>query len=130
MKFNHHKILDFVHLFDYEKKNISKFNWLETAQKSTTALLIEGAKRIGKIYIVETFAQNEYKSYILIDFSKKSPQVVEFFSSYLDDLDTLFLNLEVYFRTKLHPRQSSDTEARSLIIFDEIQFCPPRPRCN
>lgn len=97
---------------------------METAQKSTPALLIEGAKRIGKSYIVETFAQNEYKSYILIDFSKESPQVVEFFSLYLDDLDSLFLNLEVYFRTKLHPRQSSDTEARSLIIFDEIQFCP------
>ena len=93
-------------------------------KKGSTALLIEGARRIGKSYIVEAFAQNEYESYILIDFSKVSPQVIEFFSLYLDDLDTLFLNLEVYFRTRLHPRQSPDTEARSLIIFDEIQFCP------
>ncbi|MCL1604008.1 ATP-binding protein [Succinatimonas hippei] len=98
-------------------------NWKQH-KKGTTALLIEGARRIGKSYIVETFAQNEYESYILIDFSKVSPQVIEFFSLYLDDLNTLFLNLEVYFRTRLYPRPSPDAEARSLIIFDEIQFCP------
>ena len=46
------------------------------------------------------------------------------FSLYIDDLDTLFLNLEVYFRTRLLPRSSPDAEAWSLIIFDEIQFCP------
>jgi len=93
-------------------------------RKGEVALLIEGARRIGKSYIVEDFARREYDSYILVDFSKVSPQVMEFFNLYLDDLDTLFQNLELYFRRKLIPRPSRDAEARSLIIFDEVQFCP------
>ena len=92
--------------------------------KGDTALLIEGARRIGKSYIVEEFARKEYASYILVDFSKVNPQVMEFFNLYLDDLDMLFMNLELYFRRKLTPRQAKDEEARSLIIFDEVQFCP------
>lgn len=94
------------------------------SRKGDVALLIEGARRIGKSYIVEQFAGNEYDSYILVDFSKVNPQVMEFFNLYLDDLDTLFLHLELYFRQKLTPRQVKDEEARSLIIFDEVQFCP------
>ena len=92
--------------------------------KGDTALLIEGARRIGKSYIIEEFARKEYVSYILIDFSKVNPQVMEFFNLYMDDLDMLFMNLELYFRRKLTPRQTKDEEARSLIIFDEVQFCP------
>ena len=92
--------------------------------KGDTALLIEGARRIGKSYIVEEFARKEYASYILVDFSKVNPQVMEFFNLYLDDLNMLFMNLELYFRRKLIPRQTKDEEARSLIIFDEVQFCP------
>ncbi len=88
------------------------------------ALLIEGARRIGKSYIVEEFARNEYDSYILVDFSKVSPIVFDFFSNYLDDLETLFSNLELYFKKKLTPRSSKGEEAKSLIIFDEVQFCP------
>ena len=79
--------------------------------KGDTALLIEGARRIGKSYIVEEFARKEYESY-------------EFFNLYLDDLDMLFMNLELYFRRKLTPRQTKGEEARSLVIFDEVQFCP------
>ena len=93
-------------------------------RKGDVALLIEGARRIGKSYIVEEFAKNEYDSYLLVDFSKVNPQVMELFRLYLDDLDTLFLNLEVYYRKKLSPRASSGDEAHSLIIFDEVQFCP------
>ncbi len=93
-------------------------------RKGEVALLIEGARRIGKSHIVEEFGHDEYESYILVDFSKVSPQVMEFFDLYLDDLDTLFQNLELYFRCKLFPRQSRGEEARSLIIFDEVQFCP------
>ena len=92
--------------------------------KGDTALLIEGARRIGKSYIVEEFARKEYASYILVDFSKVNPQVIEFFDLYLDDLDMLFMNLELYFRQKLTPRRVKDGEAHSLIIFDEVQFCP------
>ena len=51
--------------------------------KGDTALLIEGARHIGKSYIVEEFARKEYSSYILVDFSKVNPQVMELFNLYL-----------------------------------------------
>lgn len=93
-------------------------------RRGEVALLIEGARRIGKSYIVEEFARREYDSYLLVDFSKVNPRVIEFFDLYLDDLDTLFMSLEVYFRCKLTPRREAGGEAQSLIVFDEVQFCP------
>lgn len=93
-------------------------------RRGEVALLIEGARRIGKSYIVEEFARQEYDSYLLVDFSKVNPRVIEFFDLYLDDLDTLFMSLEVYFRCKLTPRREAGGEAQSLIVFDEVQFCP------
>ena len=62
-------------------------------RKGSVALLIEGARRIGKSFIVEQFATNEYESYILIDFNKASAAVHEWFDIYLEDLDTLFFYL-------------------------------------
>ena len=82
-----------------------------------SALLIEGARRVGKSYIAIEFAKENYKSYILIDFSKVSKEVKELFDNYLDNLDYLFTYLSEYFGVKLYERES-------LIIFDEIQFCP------
>lgn len=93
-------------------------------RRGEVALLIEGARRIGKSYIVEEFAKNEYNSYLLIDFSRVNPKVIEFFDLYLDDLDMLFTSLELYGKKKLIPRKNPTDEASSLIIFDEIQFCP------
>ncbi|MCD8312868.1 MAG: ATP-binding protein [Bacteroidales bacterium] len=93
-------------------------------RKGSVAILLEGARRVGKSYIVEEFARNEYDSYLLIDFSKVNPIVPEFFNLYLDDLDTLFRNLERYFRCRLTPRREAEEEARSLVIFDEVQLCP------
>ena len=93
-------------------------------RRGEVALLIEGARRIGKSYIVEEFAKNEYASYLLIDFSRVNPKVIEFFDLYLDDLDMLFTSLELYGKKKLIPRKNPTDEASSLIIFDEIQFCP------
>lgn len=81
------------------------------------ALLIEGARRIGKSFIVEQFARNEYDSYLLLDFNKAPKMVMEWFDSYLEDLDTLFLFLSQHYKVKLYER-------RSLIIFDEVQLCP------
>lgn len=92
--------------------------------KGDAALLLKGARRIGKSYIVEEFARKEYTSYILVDFSKINPQVMEFFNLYLYDLNMLFMNLELYLRQKLTPCQTKDEEARSLIILDKVQFCP------
>ena len=85
--------------------------------KGRTALLIEGARRVGKSYIAEKFAKENYKSYILIDFSKVSKEVLELFDNYLDNLDYLFTYLSEYYGVKLYERES-------LVIFDEIQFCP------
>ena len=83
----------------------------------TTALLIEGARRVGKSYIAEKFAKKNYKSFILIDFSKAADEVKRLFNEYLDNLDYLFTYLSQYYGTKLY-------EKESLFIFDEIQFCP------
>ena len=82
-----------------------------------TALLIDGARRVGKSYIVEEFAKKEYKSYILIDFNKIGSDVKELIDNRLNDLDTLFMYLSEYFSVKL-------TERESVIIFDEVQLFP------
>ena len=86
-------------------------------KNGTTALMIEGARRIGKSYIVEKFAENEYESYILIDFSKAPARVRGWFDEYLEDIDTLLQNIQLHYKKKLTPR-------KSLIIFDEVQKCP------
>lgn len=81
------------------------------------ALLIDGARRVGKSYIVEEFAKNEYESYILIDFNNTMQQVVDLFHHYLYDIDTFLMYLGLYFGVKLYPR-------KSLIVFDEVQAFP------
>ncbi len=91
-------------------------NW-KKERNGTTALLIEGARRVGKSYIAEAFAKENYKTYILIDFSKAAEEVKKLFDEYLDNLDYLFTYLSQYYGIKLYERES-------LIIFDEIQFCP------
>lgn len=82
-----------------------------------TALLIKGARRVGKSTVAEQFARNEYESYILIDFSIASESVKELFS-HLSDMDFFFLRLQSLFGVSLHER-------RSVIIFDEVQLFPP-----
>jgi len=90
--------------------------WKQSSNGSS-ALLIDGARRVGKSYITELFAKNEYKSYILIDFNLNNNEIEEMFSNYLSDLDTFFLYLSNYFGVKLYER-------KSLIIFDEVQSFP------
>lgn len=89
--------------------------WKEERQ-GTTALLIKGARRVGKSTIAEQFAQNEYKSYILIDFTECPQEVKDLFND-ISNLDAIFLRLQFLYNTVLTPRQS-------VIIFDEVQFCP------
>ena len=81
------------------------------------AILIEGARRIGKSTVCEEFAKNEYKSYIVIDFAICSDEVKEYFNRYINDLDTFFMLLSTAYGKKLYPRES-------LIIFDEVQRFP------
>ena len=82
-----------------------------------TALLIDGARRVGKSYIAKEFAEAEYKSYILIDFNRTPKEVADLFDHYLNDLDTLFMYLSNFYGTKLYERET-------LIILDEVQLCP------
>lgn len=82
-----------------------------------TALLIDGARRVGKSYIVEKFAKENYKSYITIDFNKVPNEVKNLFEFYLNDMDNLFMYLSNYFNVTLYRRES-------LIIFDEVQLYP------
>lgn len=81
------------------------------------ALLIEGARRIGKSTIVEEFAKNEYRSYVLIDFARASENVKDYFRQYLDDLDTFYMLLSAEYSVQLYPRES-------IVVFDEVQMFP------
>ena len=85
--------------------------------KGSSAILIDGARRVGKSYIVKEFAQKEYESYILIDFNKTNKNIKALFEDYLDDLDTFFMYLSNYTSTKLHER-------KSVIVLDEVQQYP------
>ncbi|MDD4822009.1 MAG: AAA family ATPase [Bacteroidales bacterium] len=88
----------------------------KSERKGDTAILIQGARRIGKSTIAEEFARNEYKSYILIDFSKVSKEVSDLFND-ISDLNYLFLRLQFIYQVQLHERES-------VIIFDEVQLQP------
>ena len=101
----------------FKRKIYNQFlSWKEQS-KGSRALLIEGARRIGKSTIVEEFAKKEYQSYILIDFNRASKVVLSAFNNYLNDLDTFFMILSSEYGVKLYPRES-------LIVFDEIQRFP------
>ena len=100
----------------FRRKIYDKLLEWKTESDGRTALLIEGARRVGKSTVVEEFAKNEYESYIHIDFSRASKAVKELFED-ISDLDYLFLQLQLQYKVDLHER-------RSLIIFDEVQQCP------
>ena len=79
--------------------------WKEE-EAGRTALLIDGARRVGKSYIVENFAKQEYKSYIIIDFNRVNQEVTELFENYLNDLDLFFMYLSNYYNVKLYERDT------------------------
>ena len=90
--------------------------WKRTSN-GHSAIMLDGARRVGKSYIAEEFARNEYASYLVIDFAKANRRVKGYFEDYLDDLDTFFLYLSAAFRVSLVP-------GNSVIIFDEVQRFP------
>lgn len=101
----------------FKRKIYDKLLAWKNENHGEKALLIEGARRIGKSTVSEEFARNEYKSYIIIDFNDVSDVVIDAFNKYLNDLDTFFLILTTEYNTALYPRES-------IIIFDEIQKFP------
>ena len=100
----------------FQRKIYSQILQWKQDNAGKSALLIEGARRIGKSTIVEAFAKREYKSYILIDFNKASARIKALFDD-LMDLDYIFLYLQSAYHTTLYQRES-------VIIFDEVQQCP------
>ncbi len=101
----------------FKRKIYEKLLHWKKNSHGTKALMVEGARRIGKSTIVEEFARNEYQSYILIDFNDASEVVNDAFSNYLQDLDTFFMILSTEYGKTLYP-------GKSLLIFDEIQKFP------
>ena len=100
----------------FKRKIYNKMLEWKRDSEGRTALLIEGARRIGKSTVVEEFAKNEYKSYVLIDFAKASKELRSLFED-VSDLNYLFLQLQLQYKVDLHERNS-------VIIFDEVQLCP------
>jgi hypothetical protein len=83
----------------------------------TSALLIDGARRVGKSFLAEQFAKNEYRSYILIDFGNAPRDILDLFENDSADLDLFFAKLSAFYATVLYKRES-------LIVFDEVQQYP------
>ena len=95
----------------YEKM----LRWKEERDGST-ALLIQGARRVGKSTIAEEFAKKEYESYLMIDFIEAPQSVKDLFDD-ISDIDKILFNLQFQYNVKLKER-------KSVIIFDEVQNCP------
>lgn len=104
------------HVIFFKRKMYDTMLKWKSERNGDTALLIQGARRIGKSTIAEEFARNEYKSYILIDFSNVSEEVSDLFKD-ISDLNYLFLRLQFIYHVQLYERES-------VIIFDEVQLQP------
>ena len=101
----------------FRRKIYDQFlDWKKNAS-GEKALMVEGARRIGKSTIVEEFGKREYRSYLLIDFNDASDTVRNAFERYLNDLDSFFMILSTEYSVRLYPHES-------LIIFDEVQRYP------
>ena len=100
----------------FERKLYAEMLDWKKERNGKTALLVKGARRVGKSTLAEEFARREYRSYILIDFSNVPKRVNELFED-MSDLDNFFMQLQLYSKVTLHERNS-------VIIFDEIQLQP------
>ena len=100
----------------FQRKIYEKMLAWKMESDGRTALLVEGARRVGKSTVVEDFAKREYESHLIIDFSMASPEIRELFQD-ISDLDYLFLRLQLAYHAELPAR-------KSVIIFDEVQLCP------
>ena len=102
---------------DIARKAYHKLLAWKRKERGKSALLIEGARRVGKTYLAEKFAKTEYKSALIIDFAKAPQEIHDLFASESDDFDTLFQALSLFYKVRLYPRESC-------IVFDEVQLCP------
>ncbi len=100
----------------FKRKLYSEMLQWKQNSNGTSALLIKGARRVGKSTLAKHFAQNEYDSFIAIDFAKSTKEVKMLFED-ISDLDYIFMRLQMIYNVRLKER-------RSVIIFDEVQKCP------
>ena len=100
----------------FKRKAYDKLVQWKTDYAQNYAVLLEGARRVGKSTIAEQFARNEYRSYILIDFSKASNEIKSCFDD-INDLDMFFLRLQALTGVNLYNEES-------VVIFDEVQLFP------
>lgn len=100
----------------FKRKAYDKLLQWKQQSNGHSALLVEGARRVGKSTLVREFAEREYRSYLLIDFNNVQEEVMHWFEE-LEDMDYLFLRLQNRYGVNLIERQS-------VIIFDEVQRCP------
>lgn len=100
-----------------KRKIYSELVKWKKVDQGKSALLIDGARRVGKSYIAHEFAMREYKSFILIDFANISDEIKDIFRNETADLDLFFHKISAYYNVKLYRRES-------LIIFDEVQQFP------
>ena len=100
----------------FKRKMYDRLLKWKRERNGESAILIQGARRIGKSTLAEEFARNEYESYILIDFAIAPVEVQELFND-ISDLNYIFLRLQLIYRVQL-------IERKSVIIFDEIQKAP------
>lgn len=100
----------------FNRKAYNKMLRWKQERGGETALLIQGARRIGKSTLAEDFARNEYRSFILIDFSIAPAEVLDLFNE-VSNLDFLFFRLQIIYSVRLYERQS-------VIVFDEVQKAP------
>ena len=101
----------------YKRKIYGKLLEWKKRALGTTALLIEGARRVGKSTLVAEFGRREYRSCVIVDFMKPNKKVVAAIRNHPDDLNRLFTELAFAYKTPLHERET-------LIVFDEVQRCP------
>ena len=101
----------------FKRKAYDQLLHWKNGSKGRTALLIEGARRIGKSTLVEEFAKKNYKSYIVVDFAFVTKRIKDIFENSLNNLDTFFMLLSFETGVSLYERES-------LIIFDEVQKYP------
>ena len=102
----------------FRRKAYDKLVEWKRSSGGRTAMLIEGARRVGKSTIAEEFARNEYDSYALVDFTKVGDEFRRMLLDTRGDLDSFFLYLGATLGVTL-------AERRSLVIFDEVQLFPP-----
>ena len=100
----------------FKRKLYERLLEWKRVKNGQSAILIEGARRVGKSTLIEQFAKNEYESYILIDFNVASDEVKSLFNN-LMNMDYIFLQLQALYKVVLKER-------KSVIIFDEVQKCP------